>query len=87
MAKLRHIALSVPDPWASARFYQEAFGLEKVGEAHSSTADGVYLSDGVICRSAGDGVNMDLRTIIRIGQREIIAGLGNVGGRFKLDAR
>ena len=48
MAKLRHIALSVPDPWASARFYQEAFGLEKVGEAHSSTADGVYLSDGTV---------------------------------------
>ena len=48
MAKLRHIALSVPDPWASAKFYQEAFGLEKVGEAHSSTADGVYLSDGTV---------------------------------------
>ena len=48
MAKLRHIALSVPDPWASARFYHEAFGLEVVGEAHSSTADGVYLSDGTV---------------------------------------
>ena len=48
MAKLRHIALSVPDPWASARFYQQAFGLEIVGEAHSSTADGVYLSDGTV---------------------------------------
>ena len=48
MAKLRHIALSVPDPWASARFYQEAFGLDLVGEAHSATADGVYLSDGTV---------------------------------------
>ncbi len=48
MAKLRHIALSVPDPWASARFYQEAFGLDVVGEAHSATADGVYLSDGTV---------------------------------------
>lgn len=48
MAKLRHIALSVPDPWEAARFYQQAFDLQIVGEAHSSTADGVYLSDGTV---------------------------------------
>ena len=48
MAKLRHIALSVPDPQRSARFYCDAFGMEVVGQANSATATGVYLSDGTI---------------------------------------
>jgi methylmalonyl-CoA/ethylmalonyl-CoA epimerase len=48
MAKLRHIALSVPDPEASAVFYRDAFGLEIVGKANSATATGVYLSDGTV---------------------------------------
>jgi len=29
--KLRHIAISVPDPWKTAEFYQQAFGFKKVG--------------------------------------------------------
>ena len=48
MAKLRHIAISVPDPEKSAQFYEEAFGLKRVGETDSPLATGVYLSDGVI---------------------------------------
>jgi catechol 2,3-dioxygenase-like lactoylglutathione lyase family enzyme len=48
MGKLRHIALSVPDPWKAAEFYIEAFGMQKVGETVSELVDGVYLSDGVI---------------------------------------
>jgi methylmalonyl-CoA/ethylmalonyl-CoA epimerase len=48
MAKLRHIAFSVPDPEASAKFYCEALGMKVVGEANSATATGVYLSDGTI---------------------------------------
>ena len=48
MGKLRHIALSVPDPWKTAEFYKHAFGLEIVGETDSSLAEGVFLSDGVI---------------------------------------
>lgn len=48
MGKLRHIAISVPDPWKAAEFYMKAFGLEKVGETDSTLARGVYLSDGVI---------------------------------------
>ncbi|MDH4066721.1 MAG: VOC family protein [Acidobacteriota bacterium] len=48
MSKLRHIAMSVPDPWKAAEFYQRAFGMTKVGETDSSLARGVYLSDGVV---------------------------------------
>jgi methylmalonyl-CoA/ethylmalonyl-CoA epimerase len=48
MAKLRHIAFSVPDPWRSAKFYCDALGMKVVGEANSATATGVYLSDGTI---------------------------------------
>jgi len=48
MAKLRHFALSVPDPEAAAAFYQQAFGLERVGGSDHAGATGVYLSDGVI---------------------------------------
>jgi catechol 2,3-dioxygenase-like lactoylglutathione lyase family enzyme len=48
MYKLRHIALSVPDPEKSAAFYQRAFGMRRVGSTDSPLATGVYLSDGVI---------------------------------------
>lgn len=48
MAKLRHIALSVPDPWKAAEFYEKAFDMERVGETDSALARGVYVSDGVI---------------------------------------
>jgi methylmalonyl-CoA/ethylmalonyl-CoA epimerase len=44
MAKMRHIALIVPDPEASAKFFEEAFDLKRAGTARR----GVYLSDGVI---------------------------------------
>ncbi len=47
--KLRHIAMSVDDPFATADFYMKAFDLEKVGETDSPLARGVYLSDGTIC--------------------------------------
>lgn len=46
--KLRHIALSVPDPEKAARFYEEVFGLQRVGITESVLASGVYLSDGYI---------------------------------------
>ena len=45
---LRHFAMSVPDPWATADFYRSVFGFEVAGETDSSLAEGVFLSDGVI---------------------------------------
>ena len=48
MAKLRHIALSVKDPEATAQFYEDAFDLKRVGEVNSALAEGIYLSDGTI---------------------------------------
>jgi lactoylglutathione lyase len=43
MAKLRHIALSVPDPEAAAVFFEQAFDMKRVGEARR----GIYVSDGI----------------------------------------
>ena len=37
MAKLRHIAITVPDPQKAAGFYMRAFGMEKVGETDGPT--------------------------------------------------
>ena len=48
MAHLRHIALSVPDPEKTARFYEKTFGMKRVGTLDHDQASGVYLSDGVI---------------------------------------
>ena len=42
--KLRHIALSVPDVERAQKFFEEAFGMTKVGSAQR----GVYMSDGTI---------------------------------------
>src|SRR3974390_2719907 len=44
MAKLRHIALSVPDPEAAARFFEQAFGMTRAGNAKR----GVYMTDGIM---------------------------------------
>lgn len=44
MAKLRHIALQVPDPEAAAKFFEEAFGMTRAGRAMR----GVYMTDGVM---------------------------------------
>lgn len=48
MAKLRHIAIAVPDVERSAQFYEKVFELERVGTTDSELATGIYLSDGVI---------------------------------------
>ena len=44
MAKLRHIAIIVPDPEASAQFFEKAFDFKRVGKARR----GIYLSDGTM---------------------------------------
>jgi methylmalonyl-CoA/ethylmalonyl-CoA epimerase len=43
-AKLRHIAILVPDPEASATFFETGFGMKRVGKARR----GIYVSDGVM---------------------------------------
>ena len=48
MEKLRHVAMSVTDPEASAEFYATAFGMKRVGETDSELASGVYMSDGTV---------------------------------------
>ncbi len=42
--RLRHIALSVRDLARSQKFFEDAFGMKKVGNG----AHGVYMSDGTI---------------------------------------
>jgi lactoylglutathione lyase len=44
MAKLRHIALIVEDPEASAKFFEQAFDMKRAGTARR----GIYMSDGVV---------------------------------------
>ncbi len=43
MAKLRHIAIIVEDPEASAKFFEEAFDMKRAGKARR----GIYMSDGI----------------------------------------
>lgn len=48
--KLRHIGIACKDPWATAEFYMNVFGMEKIGEIDPNHphATGVYLTDGVM---------------------------------------
>src|SRR5258706_1504600 len=48
MARLRHIAITVPDPEKAAAFYERALGLKRVGTTDWEGARGIYLSDGVM---------------------------------------
>ena len=42
--KLRHIAMSVTDVPSAQKFFEEAFGMTKAGDAQN----GIYMTDGVI---------------------------------------
>src|SRR5437879_9036219 len=42
--KLRHIAISVRDPEATAKFFEQAFGMTRAGNAQR----GVYMTDGIM---------------------------------------
>jgi lactoylglutathione lyase len=44
MAKLRHIALIVPDPEKAAKFFEDAFEMKIAGRARR----GIYVTDGVM---------------------------------------
>ena len=43
-AKLRHIAIIVPDPEAAATFFEQAFDMKRAGTARR----GIYMSDGTV---------------------------------------
>ncbi len=53
MAKLRHIAIAVPNTDEAAKFYEKAFGLKRVRESTSA----ILLSDGVISLAILDNKN------------------------------
>ena len=44
MAKLRHIAIIVPDPEKAAQFFEQAFDMKRAGKARR----GLYVSDGTV---------------------------------------
>src|ERR1700734_3105998 len=46
--RIRHVALSVEDPWETAEFYKQAVGLQEVRELDGPLAEGVFLTDGVV---------------------------------------
>ena len=46
--RIRHVALSVTDPWETAEFYKQAVGLQEVTELDGPLAEGVFLTDGVV---------------------------------------
>ena len=53
MGKLRHIAIAVTDTDATAKFYEQAFGMKRVRQSTSS----VMLTDGVISLAILDNRN------------------------------
>jgi len=48
MAKLRHVAMQVPDLERAARFYEQCFDLKRVHQAESPIGNAIMLSDGVM---------------------------------------
>ena len=101
MAKLRHIAIAVPDVERSAQFYEKVFELERVGTTDSDLATGIYLSDGVIClallnyktdEAAGTERGKDYVGVHHVGfwvddLDDMEKSIENGGGTFFLDFR
>ena len=48
MAQLRHFAIVVRDQERSAKFYEQAFGLKRVGFEDLGWSSAVYMSDGTV---------------------------------------
>lgn len=48
MAKLRHIAMQVPDLEKAAQFYEKSFGMTRVAKTNAPIGDAISLSDGVM---------------------------------------
>jgi catechol 2,3-dioxygenase-like lactoylglutathione lyase family enzyme len=48
MAKLRHVAIQVPDLEKAARFYEECLELRRVAQAESPIGNAIMLSDGIV---------------------------------------
>ena len=48
MAKLRHIAMQVPDLEKAAAFYETVFDMERVAHGNTPFGNALMLSDGVI---------------------------------------
>jgi len=96
MAKLRHIALSVPDLEKAARFYTETFGMTRVNFASTPYGDGLSLSDGVVNLTllkfhtddaAGDERGKDFVGLHHMGfivddLEQMTAAIEQNGGRF-----
>jgi hypothetical protein len=48
MHRIKHIAITAEDPFATAELFKQAFGLEELSRADSDIAREVYLTDGHI---------------------------------------
>ena len=48
MGKIRHIAVTAEDPFATAELFKKGFGLKEIGRGDSDIAREVYLTDGYI---------------------------------------
>src|SRR6476620_294113 len=48
MAKLRHVAMQVPDLEKAAAFYEGVFDLKRVNKVESPVGNAIALSDGVV---------------------------------------
>ena len=48
MAKLRHIAIQVPDLQKAAKFYEDVFDLKRVAEVEAPIGNAISLSDGTV---------------------------------------
>ena len=46
MGKIRHIAITAEDPFATAELFKKALGLEEISRGDSDLAREVYLTDG-----------------------------------------
>jgi catechol 2,3-dioxygenase-like lactoylglutathione lyase family enzyme len=48
MAKLRHVAIQVPDLEKAAAFYEDVFELKRVGKVEAPIGNAISLSDGIV---------------------------------------
>jgi predicted enzyme related to lactoylglutathione lyase len=80
MARLRHFAVCVGDLEKSANFYEQVFGLKRVGEEVIDIGSAIYMSDGVI--------NLALLNFASTKGNDLKSPIGHVGANhfgFQVD--
>jgi len=81
MPKIKHIALSTPDPEKTAKFYVDVFGMKQIGRVDHPVVSGFFLTDGDLNLAV---LNFKTDAVAGVERGRDFAGIHHIG--FQVDS-